>query len=476
MDATTSSLSQGTLQSSGEGSSKSSGTASKSSGSKKEHERDLSKDNVASPIDLECHIQQERITKILDEAIYMTKLAICLPKMVQNYRVLSSRLTPQHMDDLIFIFEQYDNPLFSASLLNMAAMDDIKAGDVSLRNRLNPELGHLLHILHSYPSLGEHVDELVQQLKDEYLKSDDDSKQPSPALEYLLGFERFREIMVAQMQTTAAEELGEKIRIRKLEISNAKLIAQIKELMETIRKEQEEFEKMMSVKADEIAALEKELAALNEASKAKLKKKVLDSDRKMVLMSRAHAVKNELLKDEEIYTREGYNSLLHQHLVEEKAHRARRFKVETQLLSWLQKYDVEMTDKQKEHDELEKKYNEELKRVEELTKKIEEQELEYLPLMQEKEDEYHAEMTQKMQMFLLEHSARVIQNAWRQVLINRNEKRKLRALWKKTKKERDRRQRIMDAREVKARKEAAKTAKLQKQAAKDALAAREVPD
>lgn len=31
------------------------------------------------------------------------------------------------MDDLVFIFEQYDNPLFSSSLLNMAAMEDIKA-------------------------------------------------------------------------------------------------------------------------------------------------------------------------------------------------------------------------------------------------------------------------------------------------------------------------------------------------------------
>lgn len=33
----------------------------------------------------------------------------------------------QHMDDLVFIFDQYDNPLFSASLLNVGALDDIRA-------------------------------------------------------------------------------------------------------------------------------------------------------------------------------------------------------------------------------------------------------------------------------------------------------------------------------------------------------------
>lgn len=82
---------------------------------------------AASPIDLECHIQAERITKILDEAVYKTKLALCLPNLVQEYRTLNSILSSQHMEDLVFIFEQYDNPLFTTSLLNMAAMEDVKA-------------------------------------------------------------------------------------------------------------------------------------------------------------------------------------------------------------------------------------------------------------------------------------------------------------------------------------------------------------
>lgn len=69
----------------------------------------------------------ERITKILDEAIYKCKLAICLPDLVAEYKTLSSVLSTTHMDDLIFIFDQYDNPLFSASVLNMAAIEDLKA-------------------------------------------------------------------------------------------------------------------------------------------------------------------------------------------------------------------------------------------------------------------------------------------------------------------------------------------------------------
>lgn len=43
-----------------------------------------------------------------------------------------------------------------------------------------------------------------------------------------------------------------------------------------------------------------------------------------------------------------------------------RFKVETQLLSWLQKYDLEIGDKQIELDELTEQYEDEIKKCEEL--------------------------------------------------------------------------------------------------------------
>lgn len=51
----------------------------------------------------------------------------------------------------------------------------------------------------------------------------------------------------------------------------------------------------------------------------------LDSERQMVLATRTHAVKNEMLKEEEVQTRDEYENLLRQHLIEEKNQRARRY-------------------------------------------------------------------------------------------------------------------------------------------------------
>ncbi|XP_052753336.1 dynein regulatory complex protein 10-like [Galleria mellonella] len=424
-------ISSGTLQSPStfSESSKTGSSRSGTSTANTEKDRDLTKDNVASPIDLECHIQTERITKILDEAIYKTKLALCLPKLVQEYRTLTSVLSRQHMDDLTFIFEQYDNPLFSTSLLNMAAMEDLKAGDISLKNRLNPELGHLLYIMNSYPALKDKVEEMIQEMKLEYEETRE--TKPVNALEYLLTFEHFRDLMVTQMNTTAAEELAAKINTRKLEASNEKLIGKIKEYSTSLKEESERFEETLALKSDIIDKLEHELALLNQDANIKLKKKILDSDRQMVLATRAHAVKNEMLKEEEIEVREAYESLLRTHLIDEKNQRARRFKVETQLLSWLQKYDLEMGDKQVELDEFTEKYEDEVQKCEELEAKLAEQDKEYIPLMAEREAEYHQEMMEKMTKFLIEHAARVIQSAWREVLANRAEKKRLKKLQKK---------------------------------------------
>ncbi|XP_013145357.1 PREDICTED: uncharacterized protein LOC106108648 [Papilio polytes] len=426
--------SAGTLQSPSTFSESSKTGSSKSAESAtKDKEQDFTKDNAASPIDLECKIQAERITKILDETIKKTKLAICLPGLVKEYRTLNSILSNQHMDDLLLIFDQYDSPLFSTSLLNMGAFEDLKAGDVSLKNRLNPELGLLLYIMNSYPALKPVVDEMVHEMKADATKEVriTIAKPETPGLKYLLALENFRELMVKQMETTAAEELSMKLKTRKLEASNVKLTKKIDEYTKTLKEESENFEETMKHKAEVIASLEAELATQNRETAAKLQKKVLDSERQMVLATRAHLIKNEMLKEEEAESKEVYENLLKVHLLEEKNLRARRLKVETQLLSWLQKYDVEMADKQVELDDFTEKYDEEMRKCKELEDKIAEQDKEYIPLMAEREAEYHEEMTQKMQKFLEEHAARVIQYAWREVLANRAEKKKLKKLLKK---------------------------------------------
>ncbi|XP_047991100.1 dynein regulatory complex protein 10-like isoform X2 [Leguminivora glycinivorella] len=383
---------------------------------------DPTMEETVSPVDLEAIIQTERITKILDECVYKTKLAICLPNLVKEFHTLSSILSSQNMDDLVFIFEQYDKPVYSNSFINMEALEDIKSGASTLKNRLNPELGHLMYIMFSYPALKPIVEEMV-----------DKGGVMSPSLDCLVTLEQFRDLMVRQLSTTAAEELATKLKTKKLEAQNAKLIKSIKEKSDAMEAEKEAFDAAMEEKRQKIKSLQEELTEIQAEASKDIKKKILDSERQMVLASRVHAVKNDILQDEQAETTRVYKTLLATHVQEEKKLRARRLKVETQLLSWIKKYDLEMTDKQIELDDFQQKYDDEVRACRELEEKLKLQDVEYIPLMAEREEEYHREMKLKMEKFLLEHAARVIQSAWRKVLLNRAEKKKL---WKLQKQQR----------------------------------------
>lgn len=61
------------------------------------------------------------------------------------------------------------------------------------------------------------------------------------------------------------------------------------------------------------------------------------------------------LKEDAEHVKKVYESLLEDHLIEEKALRVKKFKIETQLSSWLAKYDADIGERQAEFEEISKK-------------------------------------------------------------------------------------------------------------------------
>lgn len=70
--------------------------------------------------------------------------------------------------------------------------------------------------------------------------------------------------------------------------------------------------------------------------------------------SQASEVRREELTEEAERVENQYNSLLEDHLVSEKNLRTKRYKVETQLASWLTKYDTDIGERHAELEELTK--------------------------------------------------------------------------------------------------------------------------
>lgn len=120
-----------------------------------------------------------------------------------------------------------------------------------------------------------------------------------------------------------------------------------------------------------------------------------------------------------------YEQSLEQHLADEKALRAKRARVETQLANWLAKFDQDIGERNQEFEQVQAEYDEEKAAMDALQEQFDEQEEEYAILMAEKREEEKQRFEMMALEFLYNRSARRIQRAWR-VYKERKELRKKR--------------------------------------------------
>ncbi|KAK4873842.1 hypothetical protein RN001_013202 [Aquatica leii] len=108
-----------------------------------------------------------------------------------------------------------------------------------------------------------------------------------------------------------------------------------------------------------------------------------------------------------------YETLLTKHLNQERKLRAKRLKVEQQLVNWLAKYDSDMSDRQKEFDELTQGFNEEHQELTALQAMYDEQLPIHTALMAEKSEDEYKEWCAAVLNFIRNRSAKLIQRWWR---------------------------------------------------------------
>ncbi|KAK4873843.1 hypothetical protein RN001_013203 [Aquatica leii] len=108
-----------------------------------------------------------------------------------------------------------------------------------------------------------------------------------------------------------------------------------------------------------------------------------------------------------------YTTVLAEHMLNEKKLRSNRLKIETQLISWLNKFDDDMQERQQQYDDIKAAYDADKIEMENLKALFDVQEKEYVIAMEEKAEE-EARLTELMvQNFLRNHAARIIQKCWR---------------------------------------------------------------
>lgn len=121
---------------------------------------------------------------------------------------------------------------------------------------------------------------------------------------------------------------------------------------ELLEKQRQELGQEHEYKEQIIQELLEKIEALREKSKKDINRVVYESE--IVMMkdyNKSIDIQEELADEAKSVTKE-YEVLLEDHLQHEKALRVKRLKIETQLASWVAKYDYDIGEKQSEFDEL----------------------------------------------------------------------------------------------------------------------------
>ncbi|KAF2902178.1 hypothetical protein ILUMI_04010 [Ignelater luminosus] len=402
---------------------------------------------TASPSDMELQIQAGRVLYILDKAISKLQVATTLPSLLKHDACTLVRyLTSQEVEFVQGVCVRYAGEIAASrshlrkcsmfqqmsAVVEKISLPEAKkkiSGKVAYAGKLetdtlaDPHMGQVMELLWSnHP--------LRTLILDEY----DSTPQTNDAI-FVNCIRSLREAVSTRMSVSALDERAREKRLRKAWIINSESEANINATKLLLEKQREELGRQLDVKKRIVNEYTSKIEELKLNFKEDIKRKVQDSEKEMAEDTHASERRQGDLAQEAKTTTYQFETLLSQHLRHEKNLRHKRSKVETQLCSWLNKYDADIGERQAEFEEITRGFDEEKAELDALQEKFNEQEEDYIVLMTEKEEEERKVWEAKAYVFLSNRSARRIQRFWKAYVQRKIERRKAKKAKGKAKKE-----------------------------------------
>ncbi|XP_075389696.1 dynein regulatory complex protein 10 [Tenrec ecaudatus] len=186
-----------------------------------------------------------------------------------------------------------------------------------------------------------------------------------------------------------------------------------KELAASISDRNAEVEKENFV----IQELKNHLHQVLKFSENSLLRTKLEAEKQQKADFRASQARLAKIQQEILMLRTQYHNLVTENREQEQALRKKKYKVETEIENWIQKYDMEMSEKQTELEELDGIHKEEKQQLQELRQKHDVLVEEFSQIRTEREVTSRKRMEAEEQMVLMVRAATLIQAVWKGYLV-----------------------------------------------------------
>ncbi|KAL7754357.1 hypothetical protein RI367_000338 [Sorochytrium milnesiophthora] len=251
-------------------------------------------------------------------------------------------------------------------------------------------------------------------------KSVEDDQDAASSSEMAASMTRLEDVLRSiklliynKLKTTPEEERSRQHQLESNLAKEQKTILEVKNVREQLESVRQEHAQEVQRRNDNIRKLKDELREIKQQAEDATKKLEQKSKQKEDGdLSQFHE-KEQLLKSDIAAARARHAELLTRHRDEELALRKRKYKVESEVDAWIQKYDQDMEERQTEIDDISTIYNEEKAQLEELQLRYNELSKAYSKILEERKVEEERHQLEEAERQKKHKAAARIQALWR---------------------------------------------------------------
>lgn len=254
---------------------------------------------------------------------------------------------------------------------------------------------------------------------------DEPTSSRSREANYLINnLNELRDVLMERLLMTPVEE-NEKLhylaQVSAQERNNALVIDK---LSAELAAANEEKDAEIRKKNDVIRKLQGELHALEKQTEEEIRRMKSDADKQEAADRKNSDGKKQKLTAEINQLRAQLQNLVTEHREEEQNLRRKKWKIETEVENWIQKYDSDMGDRQDEFEEIDAIYTQEKKQLHELEERFKTLETEYKQIMAERTAAREKRLAAERELELTTKAATTIQAFWRSYKVRKALKQK----------------------------------------------------
>ncbi|XP_071945844.1 dynein regulatory complex protein 10-like [Antedon mediterranea] len=219
--------------------------------------------------------------------------------------------------------------------------------------------------------------------------------------------------ILEKLLTTPLEDKEKKEYVTEITVRERKNAEVIKKLEEHLNKAVDEKDSEITKRNDEIRKLKSDLHQIEKFSEEHIRRTKLEAEKQQQADLKNSEGKQTKLTGELQGLKTQLTNLTAEHRKSELALRKRKYKIETEVENWIQKYDQDMGERQDEYEDVDAVYTEEKSQLNELEERFKTLEAEYNTIVEERRISKEKKEREERELSLMIKAATVVQAFWR---------------------------------------------------------------